>query len=598
MQSLEIRKRFLEFFRERGHVIVPSSSLIPSDPSVLLTTAGMQQFKPYYTGDADPMKDFGAKNTASTQKSFRTSDIDEVGDETHLTFFEMLGNFSFGGYGKKEAIAYAHEFMTKELGLEIDYVTVFAGDEKTPADEESADIWKILVPEKNIRKAGRTDNFWGPTGAEGPCGPTTEIYINGVEIWNIVFNEYYCGADGAFTKLPQLGIDTGMGLERLAMVAQKKKTIFETDLFDPFRVYLISGNVFQDAAGRIISDHLRASVFLLADGVKPSNKEAGYILRRLLRRAIVLNKKFGFSQDQIEKEMEEVIKKYGGFSDYNNLKKERDNIMDEFRIEANKFNVTLENGLREFYKKYPELKAHVQQTGQRYEVHQAERISGKDAFDLYQTFGFPSDVIKDLAKEGGHIFDEAEFNREFKKHQEISRTGIEKKFGGHGLLLDTGELKAADEEEAKMVTRLHSATHLLQAALRKVLGEAVEQRGSDITASRLRFDFSFARALTDNERAKVESIVQDVIARDYTVTIKKMTFAQAQQSGALYMKDRAYPQEVNVYQFSHPKTGEVFSSEICGGPHVTHTGEIGIFRITKQEAVGAGVRRVRAVVES
>lgn len=600
MQSSEIRKRFLEFFKERGHVIVPSSSLIPSDPSVLLTTAGMQQFKPYYTGEADPVKDFGAKNTASIQKIFRTSDIDEVGDETHLTFFEMLGNFSFGGYGKKEAILYAHEFITKELGLEIDYVTVFEGDSSTssgqviPADEESVEIWKTYLPEEKIKKAGREDNFWGPTGAEGPCGPTTEIYIDDVEIWNIVFNEYYCASDGTMRKLPQLGVDTGMGFERLAMALQKKQNIFETDLFTPIVQKMGSIPL---RSQRIIADHLRSAVFLIADGVIPSNKDRGYVLRRLIHRATLHLSKFQ-SLELIEDRTPFpefltplslaglIIDEYAKIEEYASLREKKEGILDVLKAEQEKFGKKIRTGEEKLNKLI-----HLHREDHTY------RLKGEEIFYLVATDGLPLEWIKDKAKLYDLELDVGGFEQEMEKHQETSRAGIEKKFGGHGLLLNTGELKAADEKEVKMVTRLHSATHLLQAALRKVLGKEVEQCGSDITASRLRFDFSFGRALTKEECAEVEKLVQDVIRRNYTVTIKKMSFADAIQSGALYMKDRAYLPEVNVYQFADQKTGEVFSSEVCGGPHVSRTGDIGAFRIMKQEAVGAGVRRIRAVAE-
>ncbi|MEK9175051.1 MAG: alanine--tRNA ligase-related protein [Patescibacteria group bacterium] len=551
MTSKEIRQKFLNFFEKREHTIVPSSSLVPDDPSVLLTSAGMQQFKPYYTGEIDPMtaihptlgKPIGSKNVVSIQKCFRTSDIDEVGDESHLTFFEMLGNFSFGGYFKKEAISYAHKFITEELGLTISYVTIFNGrdDLDISKDEESRAIWKSLgIPDEKIIEQGMDDVFWGPTGSEGPCGPTTEIYCknaagNDIEIWNIVFNEYfYPGSrEELFSgksakkleKLKTPGVDTGMGLERLAMISQNKSNIFETDIFAPFQIYLISGNLFHGSMGRVIADHLRASIFLLSDGVRPLNKEAGYILRRLLRRVIVQNKKFGFSQDLIERKIEEVINIYSQFPDYNNLKEK--NILDEFRKEENKFNITLEKGLMEFYKKYPELKAKIQQKGQQYKVHHIKRISGKDAFNLYQTFGFPLDVIKDLAKDGGHIFDEEEFNQEFKKHKEISHAGAEKKFGGHGLILDTGELKAADDMELAVVTRYHTATHLLQSALRKILGENVHQMGSDITAQRMRFDFNFDRKLTAEEIQQIETTVNFAIKQHYSVEMREMQYDEA-----------------------------------------------------------------------
>ena len=617
MESSEIRKRFLDFFEKRGHAVVPSSSLIPDDPSVLLTTAGMQQFKKYYTGEADPMstlhpvlgKPLGSLNAASIQKSFRTSDIDEVGDESHLTFFEMLGNFSFGGYFKEKAIEYAFEFF-KSLNLPIGYITVFGGDTSengVPADEESEKIWrKLLVgsdPPIRIERRGREDNFWGPTGSEGPCGPTTEIYVNGVEVWNIVFNQYYGqllpigGAQGMKLSLRPLeknGVDTGMGLERLAMALQNKKNIFETDLFR-FAPLLRGGSEDLTRRARIVADHLRGSVFLLADGVRPSNKGAGYVLRRLLRRSLVQWKKLSMPLERLEEILKKIIEQYGQF--YDELKKEERNILGEFGEETEKFGKTLEKGLGEFYKQYPELKAREVIPGQPYQLHTIRRISGKDAFNYYQTFGLTLEIIKDLAKEGGHVFDEAEFNNEFQRHQEISRAGKERKFGGHGLILDTGELKAADDEELKKVTRLHTATHLLHAALRNILGPDVRQDGSDITAERTRFDFTFPRKVTAEELKRIENFVNDAIRRDFPMTSREMPYGEAVKTGALSFFREKYPPVVKVYSVEDQKTGDTVSRELCGGPHVAHTGEIGAFKILKEESSAAGVRRIRAAVE-
>ena len=589
MSSAELREKFLEFFKERGHKIVPSSSLIPDDLSVLLTTAGMQQFKKYYTEPSLAP----APNVVSIQKCFRTSDIDEVGDESHLTFFEMLGNFSFGGYFKEEAIKYAKKFL-ESLGLKIEYVTVFAGDEKTPFDEESYKIWQSLGV-KDIRKAGREDNFWGPTGTEGPCGPTTEIYINGVEMWNIVFNEYYKKPDSTFEKLKTLGVDTGMGLERLAMVSQGKKTIFETDLFQkPFKLLPAYG-----IDGRVLADHLKGSVFLIADGVSPSNKEAGYILRRLIRRIAVRWRTIGHKSFELFiPEIEGVINYYDF---YKELMINKEKIIKEINAEINKFNKTLENGLNEFLKKYPEIEAQINAPKERgtYKSHDLKVISGKDAFYFHQTYGLTIDIIKDLVRQGGHSVDEESFNKEFQKHQEISRAGIEKKFGGHGLLLDTGELKAADEAELKKVTRLHTVTHLLQAALRKVLGEGVKQAGSDITAERTRFDFSFDRKLTDEEVKKVEDLVNFAVGKKYHVEMKEMAYEDALKLGAQPFFKEKYPARVKVYLVGDFKVDppEIFSRELCSGPHVKNTSEIGRFKILKQEAVGSGIRRIRATVE-
>jgi len=614
MTSSDLREKFLEFFEKRGHVRVPSSSLLPDDPSVLLTTAGMQQFKPYYTGKADPMasphpelggKPLGAKNAASIQKSFRTSDIDEVGDETHLTFFEMMGNFSFGGYFKEEAIKFAYDFI-KDIGLTIQYVTIFEGDKKTPKDEESKKIWEGLGV-SDIREANREDNFWGPTGSEGPCGSTTEIYINGIEIWNIVFNEYYCLADGSLVPIEEKGgvrgVDTGMGLERLAMASQNKKNIFETDLFTPLLSFL-SSDIHPLALRRIL-DHSRAIVFLLGDGIRPSNKEAGYVLRRLIRKIVLYESRYQLSQETLNDVLLAVIREYSGF--YSELKVNQDSIIEAFVTEQQKFRKLVVEGRKRIHKLIQEKDAQTkfsvrvnEDFGKKSE-HFINLISGKEAFDIYQTFGFPPELIEDELAQYGYGYHKGEFQKAFEKarqkHQEISRAGQEKKFGGHGLILDTGELKAANEEELKIVTRLHTATHLLQAALRKILGETVHQSGSDITAERLRFDFNFERKLTDEERQKVEDSVNYAVEKDFDMGFEELSYEEAIKTGALYFEKEKYPPTVKVYTAQDKKTGEVFSKELCGGPHVTHTGEVGHFRIVKEESVSAGIRRIRAVVE-
>ena len=566
---------------------MPSSSLLPDDPSVLLTTAGMQQFKPYYTGKADPMASphpelggnpLGAKSAVSIQKTFRTSDIDEVGDETHLTFFEMMGNFSFGGYFKEEAIKLAYSFI-KDIGLDIQYVTIFEGDpstgsgQVTPKDEESKKIWEGLGV-SDIREADRGDNFWGPTGNEGPCGPTTEIYLNGIEVWNIVFNEYYCLADKSLVPLEEKGgvrgVDTGMGLERLAMVSQGKENIFETDLFSPL-IDLLPEHM-DMSTKRVIADHARGISFLISDGVIPSNKEAGYVLRRLLRRMLVYEHISENSFDSI-KLLEKVVEDYKDFYKELNI----ETVKNEFTKEKEKFQKSVARGLRELEK--------------------AESIDAKSAFRLYESFGLPYEIIKELGEEKAANLSREEFDKEFEKHRETSRAGQEKKFGGHGLILDTGELKAANEEELKIVTRLHTATHLLQAALRKILGDKVHQSGSDITAERLRFDFNFDRKLTDEERQKVEDSVNYAVERNFDMGFEELPYEEAIKTGALYFEKEKYPPTVKVYTAQDKKTEEVFSKELCGGPHVTHTGEVGHFRITKVESVGAGIRRIRATVE-
>ncbi|MEX2054457.1 MAG: alanine--tRNA ligase [Candidatus Colwellbacteria bacterium] len=574
MESEEIREKFVEYFESQGHKVVPSSSLSPTDPSVLLTTAGVQQFKAYYTGEADPMVDFGSKNVVSIQKSFRTTDIDEVGDETHLTFFEMMGNFSFGGYFKEEAIKYAYEFVTKGLGLEIDYVTIFKGDKDVPEDDESARIWSEIDSSLEIRKLGREDNFWGPTGNEGPCGPTTEIFVGGVEIWNVVFNEFYSNRDGSFRKLTTPGVDTGSGLERVAAALQGKSHIFETDLFLPIieKIKELAPGL-DEKIVRVFADHIRASCFLIADGIRPSNKEAGYILRRLIRRVIAYEISYDVHANLLAEVPQVVVNKFGKV--YENL--EEREIVDVLEAEKKKFKTALSRGLKEL-SGYKEL-------------------SGKEAFFLYETYGLPFELIKEMAPPKlANKLKQEDFDLEFERHQEASRAGKERKFGGHGLILDTGELKAANEEELKKVTRLHTATHLLQSALRMVLGDGVAQRGSDITAERTRFDFTFDRKLTDEEVARVEELVNQVIKEDVPMRYEELPLKEAKKTGALYFFKGKYPPKVKVY-FAGKSFDEAFSKELCGGPHVEHTGEVGTFKIIKQEAVAEGVRRVRATVE-
>ena len=600
MTHSEIREKFLKFFSAKGgpatggeHKIVPSSSLLPTDPSVLFTTAGMQQFKPYYTGQGDALKDFGSLNTVSIQKSMRTSDIDEVGDETHLTFFEMLGNFSFGGYWKKEAIEYAYEFITKELGLKIDFVSVFEGlpSAGVPADDESEKIWKSLDSNIMVKKANIQDNFWGPTGSEGPCGPTTEIYVNpalasksgvnGVEVWNIVFNEFfYPGSreellsgtsSQKLKKLKVSGIDTGMGLERLAMVVQKKNNIFETDLFEPL-IQLLPGEM-EPRIQRIIVDHSRAAAFLISDGVVPSNKEQGYILRRLLRRIIVHSHNFGLELETIREIFGTVVGNYG--KNYPELNKEK--IISEFDKENDKFQKTLKSGLKELEK--------------------LSAVDSASAFKLYESFGLPYEVIKEVGGDKAEALTRFGFEQELERHREISRAGAEKKFGGHGMKADSTDSpqEGQDIEETKKKTRLHTATHVVVASLEKVLGEPLKQAGADITAERLRFDFAFLRKLTTEELQQAEKIANQIVADDLEIWFEELPLEEAFASGAHGVFAHKYPPRVNVYTIG-PKTG-YFSREICGGPHVSRTSEIGHIKITKEESVSGGNRRIRAIIE-
>ncbi len=575
MSSHEIRRKFLKFFKARGHAIVPSSSLVPDDPSVLLTTAGMQQFKRYFTGELDPMKDFVSKNTVSIQKSFRTSDIDEVGDESHLTFFEMLGNFSFGGYWKEEAIKYAYEFITDKdwMNLKIDYVSVFGGDGEVPADTESEKIWKSLGV-KDVRKSGREDNFWGPTGAEGPCGPTTEIYVNGVEIWNIVFNEYYCHGDKRLEKLKTPGVDTGMGLERLAMVSQGVSTIFETDLFAPILENLPSS--FEDRQKRIIADHARGVVFLIADGVHPSNKEQGYVLRRLMRRMIA-QQAFGSSGLLIEglgqgidmsKILEKIIEFYKDF--YPNLKK--DIILPAFEEEAKKYGLAIEKGIKEIAK--------------------MNEINADQAFYLFESFGLPYEAIKDIAGDKAKNLTREAFDIKFKQHQDLSR------------ISSAGMFRGGLADSAEKTIRLHTTHHLLLKALQIVLGPQVKQRGSNITQERLRIDFLHDAKMTDEQKKEVERIVNEKIKEDLPVIRSEMPLEEAEKLHAEHEFGAKYPERVSVYSIgprgateADPQFKKAFSIEFCGGPHVKHTGEIGHFKVAKEEAVGAGVRRIRGTVD-
>jgi len=496
MKSEEIREKFLKFFESREHVVVPSSSLVPEgDSSVLFTTAGMQQFKPYYLGQKNPLEDFGSTNTVSIQKCVRTSDIEEVGDERHLTFFEMLGNFSFGGYFKEEAIKYAYEFVTKEMGLAIDYVTVFVGEEGVPADEESERIWKSLDKDIVVKRFGREDNFWGPTGEEGPCGPTTEIYVNGIEIWNIVFNQYYQHKDKTLKPLETPGIDTGMGLERLAMVSQGVETVFDTDLFEG--LFKALPQDLDEKKKRILGDHARAIVNMINDGVRPSNKDAGYILRRLLRR--ILSQ---FDKETIKLAIDLATARF-------NIKNSI--VWEVINKESEQFIVALNMGVKELNK--------------------IDDLTPEEAFKLYNTYGLPLDVMKDKFPN----LDSQAFGEKFKEHQELSRSGSEQKFkgglGGH----------------SEMEVKYHTATHLLHQALHDVLGSGVEQRGSNITPERLRFDFSFSRKMTDEEKQEVERIVNEKIQKDLKVNKIILSKEEALNSGARHLFDQKYPDEVSVY---------------------------------------------------
>jgi len=565
VSSTTVRKKFLDFFRARGHKIVPSSSLIPDDPSVLLTTAGMQQFKSYYLGGADPVRDFGGRSTVSVQKCFRTSDIEAVGDESHLTFFEMLGNFSFGGYFKEGAISLAYEFLTKAMGFKKSRLsaTYLKGDSGALAE------LKKFLPKNKIKAAGRKDNFWGPTGSEGPCGPTVEFYVEGIEIWNLVFNQYYCQRGGRLRPIEEVGglkgVDTGMGLERLMAAANNTTDVYQTDLFQAI-IGLLPVEL-DLRTKRILADHLRGIVFLIADGVRPSNKGTGYVLRRLIRRAVVAAGDFNFAVI-----FSRLTASYDGIYDGLDLAI----ISGVFNEEQAKFQKTLARG--------------------RKELAGLKKINGAAAFKLYESFGLPYEVIKDLGGRKTSKLTREAFDREFKKHQKISRAGLERKFGGHGLLLDTGELKAGDQAEIKKVTRLHTATHLLQQALRDTLGKTIKQMGSDVNADRTRFDFSFERKLDHKEIRRAEQIVNQKIKADLPVNFQELPLEEAKKTGALFYFKEKYPARVKVYYIGQ-SLKSAYSKEFCGGPHVSRTGEIGKFKIVKEESIGAGVRRIRGAVD-
>lgn len=603
MGSDEIRKKFLDFFEKRGHKIVPSSSLMPTDPSVLFTTAGMQQFKEYFLGKKSPY----GKRAASCQKCFRTSDIDEVGDSSHLTFLEMLGNFSFGDYFKKETIDWALEFLTKVCQIPKSklWFGYFGGDpsissgQAVPEDKESLGILeKLGIPKNRVYGFGREDNFWGPTGEEGPCGPTCEIHydltakpcVKGkdcgpnchcgrfVEVWNLVFNEYYQDRSKKLTPLKRKGVDTGMGLERLTMVIQGKSSVFETDLFTPLieEIGKQSAKSYKSnlRAFRIVADHIKGAVFLASEGIFPSNLEQGYALRRILRRALRFGKLLGLEKNSLIPIAQKTISLYQDI--YPQVKAQENDILVVIQKEEEKFEKTLEKGLKEFKSQIRKLPEKI--------------IPGKVVFDLYQSYGFPLELTEELAKEEGLRVDKTSFQEALKKHQEVSRAGAEKKFGGVGV----EKLKVKNEK--LKVTKLHTATHLLQAALREILGKEVKQMGSDINPERLRFDFSFGRKMTEEEIKKVEDLVNQKIKEDLKVQKEEMPYEKAIEEGALAFFKEKYPEKVKVYSIGD-SSGQVFSKEICRGPHVERTGELGHFEIVKEESSGAGVRRIRAVLK-
>lgn len=583
MKAIEIRNKFLEFFKKYNHTIIPSAPLIPeNDPSVLFTTAGMQPLVPYLLGEKHP----GGKRIADYQKCVRTVDIDSVGDNRHLTYFEMLGNWSLGDYFKKEAIAMSYKFLTEELGIDPEKlsVTCFAGDADAPKDIEAFEAWKNAgIPEERIYFYGKEDNWW-IAGEEGPCGPDTEMFLDTgkpacsencqpscncgkyVEIWNNVFMEYYKSKDG-IKKLEQKNVDTGLGLERMAMLLQKVETPFDTELFKPVMEELEKLEKIDDIKSRrIVAEHLRSSIMIIADGGRPSNIDRGYVLRRLIRRMTRHMSKLQIDLENISDLIDLTINNLNEM--YPELQTKRDIIKNVIIEEKDKFIKTLGHGEKEFEKVINKL-----------EQENKNVIDGKTIFKLYETYGFPPEITADLAQEKGYKIDLTEFDKLFKEHQEKSRLGSEQKFKG-GLA-----------EQNEITTAYHTATHLLHQALRNVLGDHVKQSGSNITTERLRFDFSHPEKMTPEQIKQVEDIVNEQIKRDLNVVSEEMPLEEAKKSGAIGLFENKYGDTVKVYTIGD------FSKEICGGPHVKHTGELGHFKIKKEESSSAGIRRIKAILE-
>ncbi len=603
MTTDQIRSAYLEFFRSKGHAIIPGAPLVPeNDPTVLFTTAGMHPLVPYLLGEPHP----AGRRVVDVQRCVRTGDIDEVGDASHLTMFEMLGNWSFGDYFKEEAIGMSYEFLMDVLKIDPRKfaVTCFAGDSDAPKDEESAALWESLgVPRERIGFLPKAKNWWGPAGLTGPCGPDTEMFYwvgksdlpppgsnpandddNWMEIWNDVFMQYNKKEDGTFEPLKQKNVDTGMGLERVAAVLQGVSNVYETDGLKPIFQSVVPEGLLTDDTDegrlvsrhvRIITDHLKAATFIIADGVIPSNVDQGYVLRRLIRRAI-RSLRFLYIEKDADFETRtycslvahKIIAQYATAYPY--LTQKEHMIMDVLDKEERQFKNTLKEGLRQFERKIQHSSA-------------STSIDGPTAFHLYDTYGFPIELTKELAAERNLTVDEEGFQKSFEEHQTKSRAGAEQRFKG-GLA-----------DHSAQTTKLHTATHLLNAALKKILGPDVNQKGSNITAERLRFDFNYADKMTPEQIAEVEKTVNESIAADLSITFHVTTVDGAKKEGAVGVFDARYGSEVKVYSIG--PNDNAFSKEICGGPHVARTGMLGSFRIQKEESSSAGVRRIKAVVE-
>ena len=596
----ELRDMYLKFFESKGHKIIPGASVIPeNDPTVLFTTAGMHPLVPYLMGAMEHPE--GTRLT-DVQKCVRTGDIDEVGDSAHLTFFEMLGNWSLNDYFKKEAISWSFEFLTQHLGFSPDQlsVTVFKGEGVEgepgyiPADEEAAAIWRSLgIPDERIYRLPREDNWWGPAGTTGPCGPDTEMFIDTgkpkcgpdcrpgchcgkfIEIWNDVFMQYNKNAEGKFEPLGRHNVDTGMGVERTICMMSGAPTVYDTEIFAPIMAKIdeLSTVTPEDAelalrARRIIADHMRTATFILCDpkgGVKPGNIGANYVLRRLIRRAVRYSRFLGIAPGFTVKLAEVICEKYKHV--YPELAVNLETCKIDLEAEENRFNQTLDKGEAMFNKVAEQLKAHGQ-----------TQISGKTAFKLYDTFGFPFEMTLEMADKAGLTVDKEGFEEANRKHQELSRT------------TSAGSFKAGLQDNSEVVTRMHTATHLLHAALHKVLGPTANQKGSNITAERLRFDFTWPEPMTVEQKAEVEKLVNEWIAQGIEVTKKMTTVEEAKKEGAMALFGAKYGDQVSLYTI-----GDV-SKEICCGPHVTNTKELGSFKIQKEQSSSAGVRRIKAVI--
>jgi alanyl-tRNA synthetase len=595
MTGRELKQKYIEFFRGHGHAVISGKSLIPeNDPTVLFTTAGMHPLVPFILGEPHP----AGRRLVDVQRCIRTGDIEEVGDRHHLTFFEMLGNWSLGDYFKDLAIRLSYEFLTSKQWLGFDparlSVTVFAGDAEVPADQEAASVWRSLgIPKERIYFLGREDNWWGPAGQSGPCGPDTEMFIDTgsppcspecrpgckcgkyFEIWNNVFMQYNKTPEGAYLSLAQKTVDTGMGVERTCAMLQGRYSVFETEMLQPIlnAVQSATGAAYgkdpsADRSIRIIADHIRSAVFILGDekGVTPSNLGQGYILRRLIRRAIRHARKLGVERDFLDGPARATIE--ANREDYFELERKREHVLQELALEEKRFLSTLQKGEHEFEKLLPNLLKNPRPV-----------VPGRVAFRLYDTYGFPIELTQELASEHGLSVDLEGFQEAYARHQELSKSGAEKVFKG-GL---------ADHTE--MTRRLHTATHLLHQALRLVLGKHVEQKGSNITPERLRFDFTHPAPMSQEELKQVEAIVNEQIQADLPVSFQTLTLEEARAAGAIALFGDKYEERVKVYSMG------TFSKEVCGGPHVEHTGELGRFVIQKEQSSSAGVRRIRAVLQ-